>query len=279
MSTKRSNLRRLLSCAKLAVPWFSALSGCGDATVDATSNLDVGAEASTGGNGGSSGAALTDAGTACTNPVFSTSDPVGLWSDGGYWLMNNMWNAANYQVTQTLYACSYHSFYVVANMNNDTGDGAVKTYPNSHKDYNDVPISSFSSITSSFAAMSPHVGIYNVAYDIWTNGVATLTSNEIMIWTENYNQVPTGSRTAMATLGGRTYEVWTANNNHYIALVANTPFTSGTLDLLEIFQWATTQGLLPSGSTLGAIDFGVEIVDTGGTDATFEFTDFSITTG
>jgi hypothetical protein len=30
---------------------------------------------------------------------------------------------------------------------------------------------------------------------------------------------------------------------------------------------------------LGAIDFGVEIVDTGGADATFEFTDFSVTTG
>src|SRR5262245_32578541 len=111
MSTKRSRLRRLLSSAKLALPWLLALPGCGDATVDATSKLVGGAEASTGGDGGSSGAAFTDAGTTCTNPVFSTSDPVGLWSDGGYWLMNNMWNATNYQVTQTLYACSYHSFY------------------------------------------------------------------------------------------------------------------------------------------------------------------------
>jgi hypothetical protein len=49
--------------------------------------------------------------------------------------------------------------------------GAVKTCPNVHRDYNDVPIGSFNTITSTFAETSPHVGIYGVAYDIWTNGV------------------------------------------------------------------------------------------------------------
>jgi hypothetical protein len=30
----------------------------------------------------------------CTDPQFETADPTGGWSDGGYYLYNNMWNAA-----------------------------------------------------------------------------------------------------------------------------------------------------------------------------------------
>ena len=214
----------------------------------------------------------------CMNPVFVTSDPNGGWSDSGYYVHNNMWNRASYQCSETLYACSYHSWYVVANMNNNTGDGAVKTYPNVHKDYNNVPISSFNTILSTFAATSPHIGIYNVAFDIWTNGVATTGSTEFMIWTENYNQLPAGSRVATVTLGGRTYNVWKTSNNGYIAFIPTVVFTSGTVDILEIFKWTMSKGWLPSNSTLGQLDFGVEIVSTNGTNATFKFTDFSITT-
>jgi hypothetical protein len=136
----------------------------------------------------------------------------GGWSNGGYYVHNNMWNCRKYSCSETLYACSYHSWYVVANMNNNSGDGAVKTYPNVHKDYQNVPIRSFKSITSTFATTSPHVGIYNVAYDIWTNGIATSGSTEFMIWTENFHQTPAGSRVTTATFGGRNYNVWKTAN-------------------------------------------------------------------
>ena len=215
---------------------------------------------------------------ACTNPVFVTSDPNGGWSDGGYYIHNNMWNSASYQCAETLYACSYHNWYVVANMNNNNGDGAVKTYPNVHMDYNNVPISSFKTITSTFSETSPHVGIYDVAFSIWTNGVATNGSTEFMIWTENYNQVPAGSLATTATLGGVTYNVYKTSNNGYIAFVPTVVFTSGTLDVLEILNWTISKGWLPANSTLGQLDFGVEIVSTNSTNATFKFTDFSITT-
>ena len=205
-----------------------------------------------------------------------TSDTNGGWSDGGYYVHNNMWNSSAGLGPETLYACAYHNWYVVSNQTNNAG--AVKTYPNVHKDYADVPISSFKSITSTFAATSPHVGIYNVAYDIWTNGVASSGSTEIMIWTENYKQVPAGTKAATVTLGGRDYDVWKTSNNHYIAFVPKMVVTSGTIDILELFQWTMTQGYLPMNSTLGQLDFGVEIVETGGGEATFRFTDFSITT-
>jgi len=218
------------------------------------------------------------AGPTCTNPVFQTSDPNGGWSNGGYYVHNNMWNCGSYACSETLYACAYDNWYVVANMNNSSGDGAVKSYPNVHKDYNNSPkISSFNTITSTFAATSPHVGIYNVAYDIWLNGVASPGCTEVMIWTENYNQVPGGSKAGAATLGGRTYDVYKTSSGGYIAFVPTAPFTSGSIDLLEIFNWIIAKGWIPASSTLGQIDFGVEIVSTGGSDATFTFTGFSIT--
>jgi hypothetical protein len=210
----------------------------------------------------------------CEIPRFSTSDSNGGWNDGGYYVHNNMWNKAYPLGPQTLTACSYRDWVVVSDQTNNAG--AVKTYPNVHKDFPDLPIRSFHSITSSFAETSPHTGIYDVAYDIWTNGVASPGCTEFMIWNENFHQVPIDSRGVTVTLGGRTYGVFKTGDNRYISFVPEAVFTSGTVDILEILKWAMSKGWLPSNSTLGQIDFGVEIVSTGGAPATFKFTDFSI---
>ena len=213
----------------------------------------------------------------CANPQFETSDPTGGWSDGGYYLYNNMWNAARYSVQQTLYACSYSNWYVVANMNNDTGDGAVKTDPNVQMNFNEPAINSFQSLSSTFAETSPDVGIYNDAYDIWLNGVDTSGSDEVMIWNQNHGQRPAGSVVAVTSLGGRTYQVWKYGG--YIAFVAEPAFTSGTVNLLAFFNYVVSQGYIAPNPTLGQIDYGVELVSTNGAPATFTFTNFSVTTG
>jgi Glycosyl hydrolase family 12 len=213
---------------------------------------------------------------ACKDPSFSTSQPTGGESNGNYYLYNNMWNASGYSVAQTLYACSYHDWYVVANMNNDSGNGAVKTYPDVQANFNEPKISSFHSVSSTFAESSPHVGIYEDAYDIWLNGVASSGSTELMIWTENFHQVPAGSVVATASLGGRSYKVW--KNGSYIAFAAESNFTSGTLNLLQFFDWIIGKGWIPSTSTLGQICYGVELVSTNSAPATFNFTNFSVST-
>jgi hypothetical protein len=243
-------------------------------------SIDVAADASSDGMDSSSSAkdgpdATTDL-SGCTNPAFVTSSPSGIWPNGGYLVFNNMWNTSAGPGPQTLYACSYHSWYVVSDQT-DNG-GAVKTYPNVQMNFNDVPISSFHGLTSTFAETSPHVGIYEDAYDIWLNGVATAGSSQVLIWVDNTNRVPAGSQVTTTTLGGRTYDVWKTSDNSHIVLVSTVPLTSGTVDLLEILNWAIIQGWLPSGSTLGQIDFGVEIVSTGGASATYLFNDFSIAT-
>lgn len=214
----------------------------------------------------------------CTAPSFTTSDPNGGWNHGGYYVHNNMWNIAGYQVSETLSACAHDNWYVVAKMDNNKGDGAVKTYPNVHKNYNGAAIASFNHLWSTFAAATPHVGIYNVSYDIWLNGIATAGSNEVMIWTENYNQVPAGRKMETVTLGGRAYDVWKTNSNAYIAFVPAAAVTSGSIDLLEILKWIQSKGWIPANSTLGQICFGIEIVSTNGMDAKFSITDFSIHT-
>ena len=246
------------------------------------------------GNGGvmNSGGVVTSGGMAntggqiptsqtCTNAAYvlplNPSDPQDGVTLSGYYVDTDTWNAANYQVSQTMYICDYNNWYVVANMNNASGDGAVKTYPNVHMDFNDSPqISSFNTISSQFAHTGPHVGIYEFAYDIWLNGIAGNGSTEVMIWTDNYNQVPSGSSLDTVTFDGESYDVYKAGS--YIAFVETNNVTSGTVNLLSFFNYVITQGWIPNTSTLGAIDYGVELVSTDGMDATYEVNNFSLTT-
>jgi hypothetical protein len=195
---------------------------------------------------------------------------------GGYYVDTDTWNAANYQVSQTMYVCGYNNWYVIANMNNDKKDGAVKTYPNVHKDFNSSPkISSFTEITSCFAHTAPHVGIYEFAYDIWLNGVASSGSTEVMIWTDNYFQTPSGSSVETVTFDGQSYDVHRSGS--YIAFVATKNVTSGTVNLLSFFQHIISKGWIMDTSTIGAIDYGVELVSTNGADTRFEVNDFTLT--
>jgi Glycosyl hydrolase family 12 len=218
--------------------------------------------------------------TSCPDPQFVTSAPTGGWSDGNYYLYNNMWNAAGYSVHQTMYACSYNNWYVVATMNNDSGDGAVKTYPDVQANFNGPAISSFNSISSTFAQASPDVGIYEDAYDVWINGVANSSSTEIMIWTQNHGQTPGGSVVTSASLGGRGYQVWRngSGGGQAVTFVADSNFSSGTVNLLAFFDWVMAQGWLPANSTLDQICYGAELVSTDSAPATFSFTNFSVTT-
>ena len=212
---------------------------------------------------------------ACPHPSYVTSAKFGTWKLAQYAVANDMWNSDGHQVAQTLYACSYSNWYVVATMNNDSGDAAVKTYPDAQKDFSDPRISALKSVTSTFAETSPGTGIYEDAYDIWLNGIASPGSTEVMIWTENHGQRPGGSIAGTATVGGRRYTVW--RKGRYVAFVADSNFSSGTMNLLKFLAWVTAKGWMPGNSTLSAVDYGVELVSTDNVPATFRFSDFSVT--
>jgi hypothetical protein len=203
-----------------------------------------------------------------------------MWSDGDYVVHNNMWNVDGYNVSETLEACSHASWNVTATADNSKGDGAVKTYPNVHRDYHDwgtgkePALSSFHTLTSTFAAQGAGTGIYDVAYDIWLNGVPG--NREVMIWTENHGQTPSGDKVGTVTASGINWDVWATSGNDYLAFVPTSPVASGSLDLKAMIDYLIGQGRVPSNSTLGQVCFGVEIVSTDGRPATFRFTDFSV---
>jgi Glycosyl hydrolase family 12 len=215
----------------------------------------------------------------CTKPQYVTSEPLGMWNQAPYFVYNDAWNASAYQVSQTLYACSSSDWYVVATMNNDSGDGAVKTYPNSHRDFDNHPlVTSLNSVTSTFADSAPSAGIYENAYDIWLNNAAENYKTEVMVWTDNHGQSPGGSAAGTATIDGRGYQAWrgTGSGGQYIALVADQNFMSGTVNLLDIFQWIAQKGWLPSDTELQQIDYGAEIVSTGNVPETFSYSNFAV---
>ena len=199
-----------------------------------------------------------------------------MWNLAPYYLANDMWNVSGYNVSQTIYGCSYSDWYAVATMDNSKGDGAAKTYPNSHRDFDNEPaITSLHSVVSTFAETSPGTGIYEDAYDIFLHGTASSGSTEVMIWTENHGQVPSGAVQGTATIDGRSWTVWKKNGN-YIAFVANSNFTSGTMDLLAFFQWIMAKNWIPSTATLKQVCYGAELVSTNGVPATFTFSNFSV---
>lgn len=213
--------------------------------------------------------------------AWTSSTPDDMWSDGGYVIHNNMWNADGYDVRQTLRARAYHDWEVTTTADNRRGDGAVKTYPNVHKDFHnwstgaEPRVSAFARIRARYAARSPHVGIYNMAFDVWLNGVPG--NREVMIWTENHKQVPAGRVVARGvSFAKRSWTVYATADNHYIAFVPTKAKVRGFMPIKRMIRWTMKRGLVPAASTLGQVCFGVEVVSTGGKPATFRFTDFEL---
>ena len=221
-----------------------------------------------GGGGGTGGSG------SCTNPSFTTSSDYGSENLGPYTVANNMWNAGGGGITQTLSACSASSWFVKANVAQD--GGGVKTYPNSHYNFSNNPeISSLNSVTSTFGQSSPDSGNFEDAYDIWLNGLAGAGGDEVMIWTENHGEYPAGSPVTTATFDGETYTVWKGNNGP-VSFVRDSNVTSGSVNLLEFFQWLINKGWEPANSRLEQVDYGVEIASTNSTTETFNFSNFSV---
>jgi hypothetical protein len=204
-----------------------------------------------------------------------------------------MWNNSYVnQYTSSLYMCSSHYLYWVINTNNDDKTGHCKAYPNIHKDYKKelvtgapcMPFDSFSALTVDFAESSPHGVnmIYEVALDVWVNGVCEDGCSEFMIWNDNWHQYPAGTKLANVTVDGRLYTPWVRVMvpnppvGGYICFVPVVPFTSGTVDLFAYFNYAIAQGWIPDTSTLGQICYGFEMVSTNHIPSTFLISNFQI---
>jgi hypothetical protein len=227
-------------------------------------------------------------GGACANPAVIPMDPNNAQSGvtkGNYYITNDTWNAAHYMgLLQVLYVCNYNSWFAIANMNNGTGDGAVKTSPNVQETWYPTPtkLSNWKSITSQFSDVPPgtgsNYGVWEFEYDIWLNGLADSNSTEVMIWTYNNGQTPNGSRSGSFTEAGHTYDVYYSSPPYqYIAFVDRSNKLSGKVNLLAFFKYVISRGWVPSSSALYQICNGVELVSTNSRSEKFTINDFSVT--
>ena len=194
-------------------------------------------------------------------------------ADGGEYLIhNNNWNddaGGNTVIT----ACDYDNWYLISDTPNHS-DMSVQTYPNVHRDYNNVPVTKITS--ARFAATGPRCTgcVYNIAFDIW---MGSGFSHELMIWTDNWGQRPIGNIVDTVTIGGHQYQVWRSGSGDggVFTYLSTTPQLSGDMPLSEFFKDVQNRGW--KATTTWQVDYGVEIVDTNGNPERFDFTDFAIT--
>jgi hypothetical protein len=211
----------------------------------------------------------------CTNGDTIEEGVVASYSeaDGGKYLVhNNNWNddaGGNTVIT----ACDYDNWYLISDTPNHS-DMSVQTYPNVHRDYNNVPLTRITS--ARFAASGPRCTgcVYNIAFDVW---LGSGFSHELMIWTDNWGQRPIGNIVDTVTIGGHEYQVWRhgSGDGGVFTYLSTTPQLSGDMPLSEFFKDVQNRGWKVT--TTWQVDYGVEIVDTNGNPERFDFTDFAIT--
>ena len=171
-----------------------------------------------------SGTDTARAAGACADPGFVLRGHEGRGL-GEYYADGNIWND-NGGVRQTMDVCGHDSWSVAVTAD-DHSDKAVLSYPNMHRDYHDWStdaeprIDSFDSITSTFEHRAPTGGgTWNVAYDVWINGVGNGPgTTELMIWTENAGQRPAGDKQDTVRLMDRDWELWTTGGDEIVSFV------------------------------------------------------------
>jgi hypothetical protein len=127
-----------------------------------------------------------------------------------------------------------------------------------------MQVSQISSATSSISYSYPGSGIYDAAYDIWLDPTPkkdAVNKQEVMIWFNHQGPIqPVGSKTATATIGGRTWDIWTGNNgmNDVVSYVAPAPIPSWNFSILDFVKDTKTRGNVTDSWYLTSIQAGFE---------------------
>ena len=223
-------------------------------------------------------AAAGAAGGNCTSPNYTSSDASGTDNldpnDGHqyWWIDNDAWSGSH--GPQSLYVCggsnptssdSDTSWYAVSNQTDNQGQ--VETYPNTEYDVggratpSTETIGQYSSITSTFSEDYPRTGSWDAAYDMWTNNWGT----ETMIWNDEIGD-PTywNTQGTAVTIAGVNYE-FVNLGSEYIFIMKN-PESSGTVNILAVYQYEVANGLAKSSDVISQLEYGVEIEATNGNE-------------
>jgi hypothetical protein len=189
---------------------------------------------------------------------------------GKYVVMNNRWGTSAQQcinVTDT-------GFAITSQQGTGNTSGAPVSYPAVYAGCHytkcspgtnlPMQVSAISSATSSIDYTFVSGATYDAAYDIWLDPAAKkdgVNQQEIMIWFNRQGSIqPIGSAVGTATIGGRTWEVWTGSNgsNAVVSYVAPEPITSWSFSVLDFINDTKTRGSVTNSWYLTSIQAGFE---------------------
>jgi Glycosyl hydrolase family 12 len=205
------------------------------------------------------------------NWAWCSSDAFGTFNTSdGFDLYNNKWNSDGNPGPQQICGNSGRDWQVTSTQR--AGNTAVLTYPSVQKNYPNRALSSFTSMTSSYAEnMNATAGTgAEAAYDIWINDL----TKEVMFWVDNHGQTPAGSKVATVTLGGLTWNYY--RESGYYAFVLDHNAATGTVDLLAGIKYLMSRGDLSGSDKLWQVNFGFEICSTAGVPETFTVGNFTL---
>ncbi|MEV6413837.1 hypothetical protein [Kribbella sp. NPDC051718] len=202
----------------------------------------------------------------------------------GY-LINNNVHKPDLAGEQTMYVYGPGSWYVVANHSKPgVPPGAIKSYPDTQRNFADRTIDSFTQIVAEYSMTNPPAGEWNAAFDVWIGGIGSKSTAEVMVWTDHrYNGVippPNAEMSSTVVIDGQYFNAWwrrNGNGGRYIALAMNPRKSSGSVDLLKVFRWLVQMGWLKGTDKVAAIEYGVEIANTAGGEQTFRLNEYTLT--
>ena len=214
-----------------------------------------------------SGAAVvvTSAASAATGPICAR---YGSTVQGNYYVQNNVWGST---ATQCVNVTS--NGFQITRQDGVNASGPV-SYPSiflgchytlcSPGMRTPRQISGIRSARSSISYTFVNAAKYAAAYDIWldpapkTNGV---NQQEIMIWfNKSATPQPVGSVTGTASIGGRSWQVWTGSNgkNNVISYVSTSALSSWSFDVKAFLNDSIARGHGSSSWYLTSIQAGFE---------------------
>ncbi|MBT3150189.1 cellulose binding domain-containing protein [Streptomyces sp. CHD11] len=189
---------------------------------------------------------------------------------GRYVVQNNRWGTSDPQCVTT----TDTGFRVTRADGSVPTNGAPKSYPSVFNGCHytncspgtELParVGDISRAPSSISYGYVGDAVYNASYDIWldptprTDGV---NRTEIMIWFAKVGPVqPIGSQVGTATVGGRSWQVWSGGNgtNDVLSFVAPSAIGSWSFDVMDFVRETVARGMAQNDWYLTSIQAGFE---------------------
>jgi len=205
--------------------------------------------------------------------------PAGAWSSSatnggktvdGYFFYNNEYGATSGS-SQTIWAQSPTSWGICTRQPNPPA--TVKSYAEEQLTVN-KPISSYAFMTNTVSYKLPAKGTWEAADDLWLNGTpGKAGAIEVMIWPYTQYARPAGTEVGAITVGTQKYIFWKrVGANPIYTFQYQTNETSTTIHMLSAFKYLANNHYISLSNTFSQFNFGYEIVGTGSTPTTEDFT-------